>query len=71
MDVLSKRTIENFDYRSRYTGVPFYYHNVDDRLIYGLGTNMKKTTQFVSHKVLPTDTLDSLSLSYYNNPTLW
>jgi nucleoid-associated protein YgaU len=32
---------------------------------------MIKATSWVAHKVKPTDTLDALALSYYNNPTYW
>jgi nucleoid-associated protein YgaU len=32
---------------------------------------MNPNTTFVSHSVKPEDTLDSLALTYYNNPTYW
>ena len=31
----------------------------------------KTTSEFVTHKVKSNDTLNSLSLKYYNNPTFW
>ena len=36
-----------------------------------LSGNLVKDTQYVSHKVTQEDTLHSLSLQYYNNPTFW
>lgn len=71
MDDLKNKRYAQFDYTSRYTGVPFYYNKRDDREIYGLGKNLIKTSNWVAHKVTATDTLDKLALSYYNNPTYW
>jgi nucleoid-associated protein YgaU len=62
---------ENFDYLSRYTNVPYYYDTLTDREIYGIGTNLKNKTEYVSHKIKSNDTLNSLALKYYNNPTFW
>jgi hypothetical protein len=47
------------------------YDTLNDRQIYGIGTNLKTTTEFVTHKVKSNDTLNSLALKYYNNPTFW
>lgn len=71
MDDLKNKNYAKFDYTSRYTGVPYYYNKRDEKEIYGLGKNMKKTTNWVAHKVHPEDTLDKLALSYYNNPSYW
>ena len=71
MDDLKNKQYAQFDYTSRYTGIPFYYNSRDNKEIFGLSKNMKKTANWVAHKVLPTDTLDKLALSYYNNPTYW
>ena len=32
---------------------------------------MKNTAEFVTHKIKSNDTLNSLALKYYNNPTFW
>lgn len=71
MDVLQNKKYENYDYVSRYSSVPYYYHTQDDKNIYGVGSNVSKNTPYVSHKVDIHDTLDSLALRYYSNPTLW
>lgn len=71
MDVLRNKRVESFDYPCRYTGVPYYYNSNDDKDIYGIGSNVDKSTAWVAHKVLPEDTLDSLALKYYSNPTYW
>lgn len=71
MDVLRNKKVEMYDYVCRYTGVPYYYNSEDDREIYGLGSNLKKETSWVAHKIRPEDTLDSLSLKYYANPSFW
>ena len=71
MDTLKNKTFASFDYLSRYANVPYYYDTLRDREIYGIGTNLKKTTEFVTHEVKNNDTLNSLALKYYNNPTFW
>lgn len=71
MDTLKNKTFGTFDYTSRYTGVPYYYDTLRDRETQGLCSNMSKTTSWVGHKVSQEDTLDSLALKYYNNPTYW
>ena len=71
MDTLKNKQYNNFDYISRYTGVPYYYDTLQDKQVFGIGSNLKKDTAYVSHKVTKEDTLDSLALEYYNNPTFW
>lgn len=71
MDTLKNKTYASFDYLSRYTSVPYYYDTLADKQIYGIGTNLKTTSEFVTHKVKSNDTLNSLALKYYNNPTFW
>lgn len=71
MDTLKNKRYETYDYTSRYTGVPYYHDIICDREIYGIGTNMLKNIAFTSHKVSEFDTLDSLALKYYNNPSYW
>ena len=71
MDTLRNKRFETYNYTCRYTTVPYYFDTLEQRDVYGIGTNMKKNIAFVSHKVKRTDTLDSLALKYYNNPTYW
>jgi nucleoid-associated protein YgaU len=71
MDTLKNKTYASFDYLSRYTNVPYYYDTLKDRQIFGIGTNLKTNAEFVTHKVKSNDTLHSLALKYYNNPTYW
>ena len=71
MDTLKNKNYANFDYLSRYTNTPYYYDTLQDRQIYGIGTNLKNNSEYVTHKVQSNDTLNSLALKYYNNPTFW
>lgn len=71
MDTLKNKNYANFDYVCRYTGVPYYYDTLSDRDVYGIGTNLRTDTEFVTHIIKNNDTLNSLSLKYYNNPTYW
>lgn len=71
MEVLRNKRYETYDYTCRYTSVPYYYHTVDERDFYGLGTNMKKNFSWVAHEIKPGDSLDYLALKYYANPSYW
>ena len=71
MDTLKNKNYESFDYLSRYTNVPYYYDTLSNKEVYGIGTNLKTKAEFVTHKVKSNDTLNSLALKYYNNPTFW
>ena len=71
MDTLKNKNYESYDYLSRYTQVPYYFDTIKEREVYGIGSNMINNIPYVSHKVTQEDTLHSLSLQYYNNPTYW
>lgn len=71
MDTLRNKNYESYDYLSRYTHVPYYFDEIKQREVYGIGSNISKDIPYVSHKVASEDTLYSLSLQYYNNPTYW
>jgi nucleoid-associated protein YgaU len=68
-DILTDKQFKNYTKISRYSGVPFYFNYVDNKYQYGMGTNLKDDTSYKTHKVVEGDTLDSLALYYYNNPT--
>lgn len=71
MDVLTEKTYKDYSKLSRYSPFPYYYHTIDDKYIYGTTAYLKNTTLYTSHTVVKGDTLDSLALEYYNNPTLY
>jgi nucleoid-associated protein YgaU len=71
MDKLVNKKILTFDYVSRYAGVPYYFDKEKKREVFGIGSPMSKDTAYISHLVQGSDTLDSLALKYYNNPTYW
>lgn len=71
MDALKNKKYAQYDYISRYADTPYFYHTVDKKEVYGLAKNMLKDNTWVLHKVVDTDTLDRLALSYYNNPSYW
>lgn len=71
MDTLKNKNFEKFDYLCRYVNTPYYYDTLKDREVFGIGTNLKTNSEFVTHEVKSSDTLHSLALKYYNNPTFW
>ena len=71
MEKLTKKRFNQYDYLSRYTGVAYYYDSKNAREVMGIGEQLSKDAPFVSHKIKPEDSLDSLALTYYSNPTYW
>jgi len=68
MDVLKDKSFKDYDSLSRFTGFPIYYNTKDEKYVYGLLSQLDTTTQYVGHKVLETDTLESIAFKYYGRP---
>ncbi len=71
MQKLINKQAHTFDYKSRYTGVPYYFDTQSGRETPGITRQIRFDTPYVLHKVQPSDTLDSLALDYYSNPSYW
>lgn len=71
MDVLTDKKFNKFGYICRYSGVPYYFNKQDEKYVYGLMTQVHKDTAYTVHNIKQDDTLASLALRYYNNPTLY
>lgn len=65
------KSFKNYDYLSRYASVPYYYSVMDDKYFLGEKSNLDDTTSYIIHKVTRGETLDSISLDYYNTPVRW
>lgn len=70
-DILRSKQFREYNKLSRYSGVPYYYNPVDNKYMYGIGKNLRNDTTYKVHKVEDGDTLDSIALYYYNNPTYY
>ena len=71
MDILKNKSYKQYNKLSRYSNFPYYYNTLDKRYIYGTTKYLKNTTSYRNHKIEYGDTLDSLALKYYNNPTYY
>lgn len=71
MESLTHKTYKQYEYFSRYTNVPAYINTVDEREIFGIGSNVFQNVQVTLYDVQEGDTLDYLALKYYGNPTFW
>lgn len=67
-DILTNKSYKTYNYVSRYASFPTYYHTLDKTYVYGTTGQLSKNVSYVSHIVKKGDTLDSLSLFYYNSP---
>lgn len=67
-EVLVDKQYKNYNYISRYSTFPIYYHTVDNKSIQTTTGQLDRRTDYVAHKVKFGDTYDSLSLTYYNSP---
>lgn len=71
MDILKDKKYKSYNYFSRYTSFPYYYHTLDRKYVYGIPTQINKDSVYTLYKVVRNDTLDSIALKMYNNPTFY
>ena len=71
MDVLKNKSYKQYTKLSRYSPFPYYYHTLDKKYIYGKTAYLKDDTVYTTYTIQRNDTLDSLALKFYNNPTLY
>lgn len=71
MSILKDKQYRNYDYLSRYTSFPLYYHTLDRKYINGTTAQLSKDCSYILYEVKTSDTLDSIALDYYNNPTFF
>ena len=71
MNSISSKSYRTSDSLSRYASFPYYHHEVDDAYFYCITSQLSLDTEYVLHTVKPTDTLDSLALTYYGQPNLF
>ena len=69
MDVLVDKQYKEYRRLSRYSTFPIYYNILDEKYVYGTTAQLDNTTVYTAHLVKRGDTLDSLALYYYNDPT--
>lgn len=68
MDVLTDKSYKQSDSLSRFTGFPTYYNKQDEKYICGILSQLSKECGYVEHKLIDTDTLESLAFKYYGRP---
>lgn len=71
MDVLINKQYSAEHKNSRYSNVPYYYHIEDDKYTRAYSKHLNKDSAYTVYKVMENDTLDSIALQYYNNPTYY
>ena len=71
MDVLINKKYKTYNNFSRYSPLPYYYHTIDNKYVYSTAKRLRDDTPYSIHEVVDGDTLDSIALSYYNNPTYY
>lgn len=72
MEKIINKTFKDYNRISRYSVFPYYYNRLDNKYMYGLTAHLKnKDVSYVNHYVKDDETLDSIALYYYNNPTYY
>lgn len=71
MDVLINKQLKAYDRLSRYATFPIYYNTLDNKYQYGTTSNLKKNTPYKMYRIQYGDTLDSIALEHYNDPTYY
>ena len=70
--ILKDSQIKEYPYLSRYASIPTYYNNEDKKRYYGTSKQlMVKDISYLEHNVVEGETLDTISLKYYNTPLYW
>lgn len=70
-NILGDKQFKSYQKVSRYAVLPFYYNTIDDKYVYGTAKNLRTDTPFKVHKIKEGESLDTLALYYYNNPTYY
>lgn len=70
-DKITQKSYKDYVRLSRYATFPYYFNVQDNKYIYGTTANLRDDTPFTAHTVDVGDTLDTLALEYYNNPTYY
>lgn len=72
MSKIVNKAYKDYKKISRYSVFPYYYNRLDDKYIYGLTSHLQTNNiKYVNHYVKQDETLDSIALYYYNNPTYY
>lgn len=69
--IITNKQYVSYDRTSRYAPFPYYYHRLDDKYFYGTTSYLKNDTPHSLYTVAKRDTLDSLALKFYGNPTYY
>ena len=71
MEILENKQFKSYNYISRYSASPIYYHTLDDKYIMGTAKALRDDTIYFEYIVGKNDTYDKIALKYYNNPTFY
>lgn len=71
MAILDNKQYKHYSYFSRYEGIPYYYHKDDRKYIYGTTSHINQDIEYNLYEVKINDTLDTIALDFYNNPTFF
>lgn len=66
---LVNKSYKTYDKLSRYESFPVYQDSDTGKSLYGVTSYLDNTTAYTLHTTSRGDTLDSLALYYYGNPT--
>jgi hypothetical protein len=50
-EILTNKTYRNYNYTCRYTPIPYYFHKLDNKYIYGTSSQLIKNNTFVYHTI--------------------
>ena len=70
-DVLLNETIKEYSRFSRYQNTPCFFNTSSQKYQCGASNWLSNDTTYSIHYVDRNDTLDSIALYYYNNPTYY
>ena len=71
MNILDDKQYKHYEYFSRYESVPYYYHKLDQKYVYGTTSHIKDNTSYILHEVKLNDKILSLVKLPLTNVFIW
>ena len=64
MDILTNKFTKSYNYISRYSLCPSYYHTLDNKYITSTAKNLRDDTLYIEYTVRKNDSYDKIALKY-------
>ena len=67
MDILKDPRLRAYEKVSRYSTVPYYYNETDEKYIYGTAKKLNTDSAYIYYQIQQGDSFDSIALNQYGD----